>query len=86
MNRRQAKKDFRNRTQADFDKSVYRSGYDAAVREVLEIINSVSGGDIGEINNNPEGRAYADGYSDALSFVYSLVHDLQKGGENGENT
>lgn len=39
MNRRQAKKDFRNRTQADFDKAVFRSGYDAAVREVLEIID-----------------------------------------------
>lgn len=39
MNRRQAKKDFRSRVQADFDKAAYNAGCKDTVAKVIEIIH-----------------------------------------------
>lgn len=73
MNRRQAKKDFRNRTQADFDKAVFRSGYDAAVREVLEIINNIE-------QKSDDVTSYDVGFTKACNEIRTAIRDL-KGGE-----
>ena len=60
-------------------KAIYDAGRAYERERVLEIIDRPLD-DIGETNDNPEGKAYREGFNEAMSYLFSEVKALAEEG------